>query len=202
MEITIDINKLAAMKLFAAKKDVRYYLNGMLLEIGSRESRLVATDGHVMAIIRLDFCRPGPTQQVIIPIEALKGIKRGRGDATITLSDSGSNVVDLRIESPTWQWACQSVDAAYPDWRKVLPEKVSGEVAQFNADYLAAFQDAAVMLSGGLITVGHNGTGGALISINNDDFVGIIMPIRQKFEALTGSPAWASESLEALQVAA
>ena len=38
-----------------AHQDVRYYLNGLLLELGSSELRAVATDGHRLAIAEMDI---------------------------------------------------------------------------------------------------------------------------------------------------
>ena len=39
-----------------AQQDVRYYLNGMLLEIDGQVLRAVATDGHRLALCEGDAC--------------------------------------------------------------------------------------------------------------------------------------------------
>lgn len=53
--ITIELAQLRAAMLFAAKRDVRYYLNGVFLEIGVGEFRLASTDGHVLSVQRCEF---------------------------------------------------------------------------------------------------------------------------------------------------
>ena len=59
MENTVSFNPkwLKAAAMIAARRDIRYYLNGVLVEVFEKEARLVATDGHRMVIFRnlVDF---------------------------------------------------------------------------------------------------------------------------------------------------
>ncbi|WP_462211628.1 DNA polymerase III subunit beta, partial [Staphylococcus hominis] len=51
-----------------AQQDVRYYLNGMLLEVNGGTLRSVATDGHRLAMCSLDAQIPSQDRhQVIVP---------------------------------------------------------------------------------------------------------------------------------------
>jgi DNA polymerase-3 subunit beta len=51
-----------------AQQDVRYYLNGMLLEIDGQSLRAVATDGHRLALCETTLeGRAKTSQQVIVP---------------------------------------------------------------------------------------------------------------------------------------
>ena len=51
-----------------AQQDVRYYLNGMLLEIDAESLRAVATDGHRLALCETSLASKAKTaQQVIVP---------------------------------------------------------------------------------------------------------------------------------------
>ena len=50
IKLTVRAEAIAVLKLFASDKDVRYCLNGINLEIGAAESRLVATDGSMLAL--------------------------------------------------------------------------------------------------------------------------------------------------------
>ena len=54
MKITIDRNALKAVSRFAAVKDIRYYLQGVLIESNPLQTRLCATDGHTLAVHRAD----------------------------------------------------------------------------------------------------------------------------------------------------
>ena len=49
----MNSNILHAMATLAAKKDIRYYLNGLLVEWNATTTRIVATDGHKMGIYNL-----------------------------------------------------------------------------------------------------------------------------------------------------
>ena len=54
MKITIRTDIFAAVSLFRGLEDVRYYLNGIYLETGSQGARLVATDGHQLAVAKIE----------------------------------------------------------------------------------------------------------------------------------------------------
>jgi len=60
MEIETIVNAriIAALRLFAAEKDVRGYLNGINLEIGPGETRLVATNGAMLGCFRVVSLQP------------------------------------------------------------------------------------------------------------------------------------------------
>ena len=58
-----------------AQQDVRYYLNGMLLEIDGQTLRAVATDGHRLALCEAALESKAKTaQQVIVPRKGVSGI--------------------------------------------------------------------------------------------------------------------------------
>ena len=207
IEITIPAAHVSAIKLFAAKKDVRYYLNGLLLELGRHESRLVATDGHTLAALRIECDQPAISEpiSVIIPNEGLAHVKK-KGDVTVSVggdaSDASHHAVTVEYGGVTWSGI--SVDGKYPNWRTVVPSTLSRELAQFNPHYMALFQDAAMLLRGRLAnaTFAHNGTNPALVDIGHGDFFGIIMPLRA--EPVFVPPAWATRdvTLPSMQVAA
>src|SRR5260370_27262901 len=55
-----------------AQQDVRYYLNGMLLEIDGQVLRAVATDGHRLALCETALgAKAKNSQQVIVPPKSL-----------------------------------------------------------------------------------------------------------------------------------
>ena len=56
----IPYKALKAISLFAPKNDIRYCLNGVLLDSTGDEVRLVATDGHCLALYRLVAEGPNP----------------------------------------------------------------------------------------------------------------------------------------------
>ena len=75
IKLTVRAEAIAVLKLFASDKDVRYYLNGINLEIGATESRLVATDGSMLGCFRVESEQPevdAPLTDIIIPNDLLK----------------------------------------------------------------------------------------------------------------------------------
>ena len=71
-----DVRRLLDKTHFSmAQQDVRYYLNGLLLEIGGGFVRAVATDGHRLALSEMEVSnQPNAVQQVIIPRKGHSGI--------------------------------------------------------------------------------------------------------------------------------
>ena len=60
-----------------AQQDVRYYLNGMLLEIDGQMLRAVATDGHRLALSEAPLAvKTKVTQQVIVPRKGVLELQR------------------------------------------------------------------------------------------------------------------------------
>lgn len=54
MNITINTDVFAAASLFRGIDDIRYYLNGLLLETGANGARLVGCDGHQLCASHYD----------------------------------------------------------------------------------------------------------------------------------------------------
>src|SRR5690242_6409701 len=60
-----------------AQQDVRYYLNGLLVELSANKLRAVATDGHRLAMCDIAAEVPDlPAQQVIVPRKGVLELQR------------------------------------------------------------------------------------------------------------------------------
>jgi hypothetical protein len=59
-----------------AQQDVRYYLNGMLLESDGKMLRTVATDGHRLALSEIELALKPGIHQVIIPRKGVLELQR------------------------------------------------------------------------------------------------------------------------------
>ena len=60
-----------------AQQDVRYYLNGLLIESEGNKLRAVATDGHRLAISDTDLTDPRDgKKQVILPRKGVIELQR------------------------------------------------------------------------------------------------------------------------------
>lgn len=83
-------NKLKAAARFMAVQDIRFYLNGLLIESNPMQSRIVATDGHTLFASRDDAkgdnagafvgIMPADTVKAILSWKALQNRERCTGD--------------------------------------------------------------------------------------------------------------------------
>ncbi len=199
IKLTVPAKYLAALKLFMAKQDVRFYLKGIALEIGKHETRMVATDGTVAAACRLLSDQPEITEtpvNVILPDTLLHAIK-AKGDAVIHIGprEAPRNSCPVRISYAGVDYAGTSTDGVYPPWRRIVPTKVSGELAQFNPEIVALVGKAACLIRGKNgpmhVSVGHNGGAAALVDFNDEAFMALISP--NKIKTPTAPAAWVHE---------
>lgn len=184
MEIQIDVLK--AMLLFAAKDDVRTYLNAIYVEAGPKGARLTATDGHVLACYQLDEDAHG-VLDAVIPRElierALKVSPKRLTHLSLSIQDGQARLGELT--SPL-------INSPYPHYRKVIPKSVNGTPGQYDPELLVRFSKAVKILNGEYTTLAYNGPeSAAWVSINIPQFFGVIMPIRNP-ETPT-LPTWLAE---------
>lgn len=123
-----SIKTLIDLTQFAmANQDVRYFLNGLLLEIGSEGISAIATDGHRLAIANhpCETGHSGDVQQIIVPRKAVTELSRllSNEDGEITV-EIGSNA--LRISLNSIQMTTKLIDGRFPDYQKVIPEITEG----------------------------------------------------------------------------
>lgn len=198
LKIALSKSQIRAVLRFAAKNDIRYCLNGINVECHRTVAYLVATNGHFLGICRVerdsDDCGTG---SFILPREVLEKIKpTGKWAAdlvTVTVEGDHFTIADAIAGTET---RGAVVDGTFPDWRRVVPDKVSGESAQYSAEYLAAMAKAAGDLgykgAGNGYAIGQNGQASAIVEFQSSPhFLGVIMPIRD--EAPTIPHHWVRE---------
>jgi DNA polymerase-3 subunit beta len=128
VEMTTSIDSKSFKKLldrtsFAmAQQDVRYFLNGMLLELGDGYIRSVATDGHRLAMSSLSQdSGNGAMKQVIIPRKGVLELQRLLGDLEGEIEVSfGAN--HLCARSKYFTMTTKLVDGKFPDYDRVIPK--------------------------------------------------------------------------------
>ena len=104
-----------------AQQDVRYYLNGMLLEVQSGVLRAVATDGHRLAMCGLSAnLEHADRHQVIVPrkgiLELARLLTEQDGEVSITLGQH-----HIRATTGEFTFTSKLVDGKFPDYERVLP---------------------------------------------------------------------------------
>ncbi|MEG6654067.1 DNA polymerase III subunit beta, partial [Pseudomonas aeruginosa] len=99
-----------------AQQDVRYYLNGMLLEVNGGTLRSVATDGHRLAMCSLDAQIPSQDRhQVIVPRKGILELAR-----LLTEQDGEVGIVlgqhHIRATTGEFTFTSKLVDGKFPDY--------------------------------------------------------------------------------------
>lgn len=105
-----------------AQQDVRYYLNGMLWEVRPDALRVVATDGH-----RLAMCTRSVTtsavdvRQAILPRKGVIELSRLLSDTDDTV-DLTFGSTHIRASTTEYTFTSKLVDGKFPDYERVLPK--------------------------------------------------------------------------------
>ena len=193
MKFSIQRKHIRAMLHLAAKKDIRYYLQGINVVRDNRGTYLEATDGHLMGRLLIDGIRSDTKQNVILPTETLSKLKgtKKQGDEWLHFEVNGLSVECIDSQLTTRFTAC---DARFPDTDRVLPLVFKSEdnaPSHYNIDLLSRFSDASEDLFGKRQTpyILQRGNNSAIVSFALDDsFVGVVMPMRQ--DAPAKVPAW------------
>ena len=118
-----DLRQLLARTHFAmAQQDVRYYLNGLLIETFPGKLRAVATDGHRLAT-HIISAKTNADQrlQIIIPrkgvIELMRLLEDVDQDADVTI---GNN--HIRVSTDHFTFTSKLVEGRFPDYERVIPK--------------------------------------------------------------------------------
>lgn len=103
-----------------AQQDVRYFLNGLLLEISEKMIRTVATDGHRLALASDVIQGQAGVHQVIVPRKTILELQRilENGDEPITLI-LGTHFIRFALKDMVI--TSKLVDGRYPDYNRVIP---------------------------------------------------------------------------------
>lgn len=106
-----------------ANQDVRYYLNGLLLNISNSKFKLVASDGHRLSIYEdhLDQAT-GYEARIIIPRKAVQELGRLLDDVDSELKVQFSNN-NIKIHYKNVVFSSKLIDAKFPDFSKVFNQE-------------------------------------------------------------------------------
>jgi len=105
-----------------AQQDVRYYLNGTLLEVDAKRVRAVATDGHRLALSEVEL-DTGVTErtQVIVPRKAVLELQRLL-DATDEPATVKISATQIEVDLDVVRLTTKLIDGRFPDYERVVPE--------------------------------------------------------------------------------
>jgi hypothetical protein len=185
MKITLKTSVLRAALICSAKKDIRYYLQGVCVSINNPDVAMVyGTDGHVLfAGQSVIVCHVAPQNygfDVIIPSDTIKAI------------DKKSEFIDLEtIEGGAKDYYLlgnarfQAIDARYPDISRVVPARDAFseiKASYFDPELLVKGNEALAMYYGAkkgkVFPLSQRGDYSGAIHNNQNDAVVVVMPMR------------------------
>jgi DNA polymerase-3 subunit beta len=105
-----------------AQQDVRYYLNGLLLEFGDETLTVVSTDGHRLSMDKAltKTAVEGLSARVILPRKAVEKLYH-------LLDDSDENIIillgdnQIELKTPQCDFTSKFIDGQFPDYPRVIP---------------------------------------------------------------------------------
>ena len=163
-----EVKRLIERTAFAmAQQDVRYYLNGMLWEVRQDQLRVVATDGHRMAMCtRAIAVETADVTQAILPRKGVLELSRLLDDSTaqVEVTLSGNHI---RVTSVDYTFTSKLVDGKFPEYERVLPRGGNKTIIGSRIELKQAFGRTAILsnekyrgvrllLSDGLLTIVAN----------------------------------------------
>lgn len=204
--VILPMSALAAIAPFMGNKDVRYYLNGVLVQAArgatadadAYGTRLVATDGHMLLVVKADGAAPtddapesgwtGP--DTIVPRALVDWALKQRGQTLVTIERNGD---DVTMTAGGLKMTAPRVDGRFPDWQAVFPiAEADHAPAGFDAALIGVLAKAAIAAHkagngsrrhGPALTIEPAGERGARFAFAMPDALtarGVIMPLRGK----------------------
>ena len=141
----IEFKRLLKQVEFAmAQQDIRYYLNGLLLEVMENKLNLVGTDGHRLSFTSTTLNQSYDKIDVILPrktvVELIKLLDDSQDEINIEISAGQVNFAfnEIRLISKV-------IDGKFPDYHRVIPAGHQNIFSVNRAAVLTAMQRASIL---------------------------------------------------------
>src|SRR6185369_6819492 len=129
--ITLDgkvLRDMLTQTIFAVSHaESRYALNGVLFGVQEREIRLVATDGHRLALVARPLAKAAGAVSGIVPRKAVQEIARivGSGeDVQVAISDN-----QFILQMPNVLLMARLIEGTFPNYEQVVPKAHPHKIA-------------------------------------------------------------------------
>lgn len=137
-------NMLSQVQYSMAVQDIRYYLNGLLMQVEGDQLRLVATDGHRLAYSGTTIDADLPKAEVILPrktvLELFKLLNQPSEPITVELLNN-----QVRFRCNDTVIVSKVVDGKFPDFNRVIPLDNDKIFLVNRTQLLGALERAAIL---------------------------------------------------------
>lgn len=127
-----------------AQQDIRYYLNGLLLEVSSNQLKVVGTDGHRLSYTSVNLDENFEKQEIILPrktvIELIKLLDDSDDEIEIDFSPAQVNFSFGSIKLIS-----KVIDGKFPDYNRVIPTAHHNTFTIDRLGVLLAMQRASIL---------------------------------------------------------
>jgi DNA polymerase-3 subunit beta len=145
--VTCDAGALREMlerTSFAMSHDEsRFALNGVLFAFQGKELRLVATDGHRLAIAVRPLAEESPSVSGIVPRKAVHEIQRVLGASETVQLALAENQFVMRM--PNFVMMARLIEGQFPNYDAVLPKNLPYKLTLPRGALMSAVRRVAVM---------------------------------------------------------
>jgi DNA polymerase-3 subunit beta len=133
--------------LFAVSTDeTRFNLSGVYLESADDGLRMVATDGHRLAMIERTLKAPTLPKGVIMPrkglVEVRKLLEQEEAELSLVVAEK-----DVRVQTPQVSFFMRLIEGEFPDYKQVIPGSTRSKVRMNREDFLGALRRIALLAS-------------------------------------------------------
>jgi DNA polymerase-3 subunit beta len=134
---------LAATSFAVSHDETRYALNGVLFALAGTDARLVATDGHRLAMASRSVGNVGAAVTGIVPRKAVTEIMRVLGageEVQIALTEN-----QFLLQMPNFVMTARLIEGQFPNFEAVIPKAHPGKLVISRTALVAALRRVAVM---------------------------------------------------------
>jgi DNA polymerase III subunit beta len=137
-------NLLKQVEFAMAQQDIRYYLNGLLLEVNENKLNIVGTDGHRLSFTSSTLNKSYEKTDVILPrktvIELIKLLNDSEEEVNIDFNAGQVNFTFSDI-----QLISKVIDGKFPDYHRVIPVGHQNTFSVNRLGILTAMQRASIL---------------------------------------------------------
>lgn len=185
MKISLKTSALRAALMCAAKKDIRYYLQGVCVSINHPEVAMVyGTNGHILFAGQcpIDVIEAPEALgfDIIIPSDVIKAMDKKADCVILETIEGGAKGYYVLGNS-----RFQAIDARFPDVSRVVPSRDSfpeQKISYFRPEYLQTANEALAMFYGHkkdkCYPLTQRGDASGVVHAERNDALVVVMPMR------------------------
>ena len=141
-----QLNKALEKTVFCmANQDVRYYLNGLMVNVSNKKLKMVSSDGHRLSVYQDEIDQAtGIEASIIIPRKGILELSRLLDDpeTEVTVQFSNNNI---KVDINRLYFSAKLIDAKYPDFDKVFRQEFFNQIQILKQPFKEALTRVAIL---------------------------------------------------------